>query len=791
MAFKWPLMKSDLFKSWSILFVLQALVSLFVFSDFLSGRYFFAYIDIGSDSYFQVVPYTMHLARAIARHSFEGWSFQLGLGGPTPAMFGDMTSMLVQSVGSDQVLQSRILFYILKIVLGGSFFLFFVRHFVKRWESAVICSLGYSFCGYMVIDGQWDVQATAFVFYPLVLWSLVSYLRSGKTFTIPVAIATSLWFGTFFVSLGVFLFFVFVFVIFVGSSERKSIAARQWIFRILPLVTIGYLLAAPYLVPVIFQLSDSSRVSGSESHIHNLLSQSFRVNDLRLILAEIGGLMHKDIFGIGSAYRGHFNYLEGPGFFIGVLLFLLIPQAWNGSTIDRKLVILSATGVTLYIVFPVFRYAAMGFAAPYFRISTLWVSIVLLTLSARAFDVVITRGVDTRLLVFGLSVYGALLSLVLWGQLGGVVWGQHVTKLCWLVLLSTVVLLSARGNLLRERTIPLSLMAVVIIEIVTIARPSFVEGRAMVSSKLHGYDDGTPAALRAIRNSDVSVYRIEKNFDSVSLSDALAQDYMGVKSYSIHSRGLVDFYFGTGLIALTSPILNFTNWLPNAGDRYMLNSLLGVKYFISNSSITWPGFLEIDRAADMHIYRNDLALPLGIVQTQQVTKKALSKLSALPSMDANMFRDIAMINSVVVDDVIPGHGSEFDMEKLLLSKNLSIRDLYVIPAQMLQNEGLQIKHFSDTHIVGFITPSRSGVLVFSIPFNSGWHLKIDGIETDMFRANFGMLAAPVVNGRHSIELDFKTSGQQLGSLLGILGIVMFALASLLESRLCQPSAPKD
>lgn len=776
-------MKSDLFKSWCILLVLQALVSLLVFSEFLSGNFYFAYLDIGSDSYFQVVPYAMYLARTVAQQSFDGWSFHIGLGGPTSAMFGDMTSMLVQSVSANRILPSRIWFYILKIILGGSFFLLFIRCYVTHWESAVICALSYSFCGYMVIDGQWDIQATAFVFYPFILWALIKHLQTGNLVLLPVSIGLALWFGTFFVSLGVFL--IFTCIIFVGCSDTPRVAAKQWILRVFPLVAIGFLLAAPYLLPVIFQLIDSSRVSGSESHIHRILSQCLSVNDTSLILAEIGGLFHKDIFGIGSAYKGYFNYLEGPGFFVGVLLMLLIPQAWQGARLDRKLVTVSAIGITGYILFPVFRFAAMGFAAPYFRISTLWVSIALLTLAARALDLVICRGIKVKPLAFGVAAYGALLSVVLLGQLGDRVWMPHVAMVCGLALVSAIVLVLVQKNLLTQNKVPLVLMSIVAIEIIVIARPSYIEGRTMVPPELRAYDDGTPAALRAIREMDSGIFRVEKTFNSVSLADSLAQDYMGIKSYSLHSRGLVDFFIGTGLIAPTSDVPNFTNWLPNAGTRYMLNSLLGVKYMISRSSLNWPGFQLVRNVDGLQIYRNDFALPIGVVQINQITRAELSKLAVFSPANANTYRDAVMINSVVVDEIIAGHGLPFDLDELLRSTNLSLRDNYITPAQRLQSTGLRIDQFSNIHIRGSVSPNQSGVLVFSIPFDRGWALKIDGVNTQTIRANFGMLAAPIVSGQHSVELDYQTPGRFVGWLLGALGAALLVLAYAIQSRLLQ------
>lgn len=768
-------------KPWLTLFGLQSFVSIVLFSEFLSGNSYFAYLDIGSDSYAQAVPYAMYLARSMAQEGFTGWSFQLGLGGPTTAMFGDLASLLVQLVGSESILPTRIFFYILKIVLGGMFFLLFIRYYVKRWESAVISALAYSFCGFMVINGQWDVEATAFVFYPLVLWAIVKSLRTINVWALPIAIATALLFGTFFVSLGVFL--IYSCVVFVASGDSYRAALRPWLVKILPLTVIGYLLAAPYLSPVVFQLLDSARVSGEESLIQKLLSQSLGVNDWSYILVQIGGIFHKDIFGIGSAYYPFLmNYLEGPGFFIGVTPLLLFPQLWGGSRSDKKLLLFAVLGFSAYIVFPVFRYAAMGFAAPYFRISTLWVSMAGLVLAAKALDQIFSQGVNARFLAIGLVMVGVLLSLVLYGSVGGLVWSTHAVKICVLAVISTIVLMLAHRKLVAPDRLPLVLMIIVIMGIVVVARPSYVEGRSLGSPKLRTYDDGTIAALKTIRQFDSGVFRIEKDYKSVANADSLAQNYMGIRSYSLHSRGMVDFHMGMGLITPISDDLNFANWLPNVGVRYLLNSLLGVKYFISKNPVQWPGFVEVGRSPSLRIYRNDMVLPFGVIQTHQITKAALANIPTVNTATAETYRDVAMFNAVVVDQITPGYGSPFDMDALMRTESLALQEIYFTPASMLQKTGLQIEQFSSNHIVGRISPTQAGILVFSIPFNAGWTLRVDGKETPMFRANFGMLAAPVVAGHHSVELTFDVPGRSLGWIVFALGLTMLGLLAFLKRR---------
>ena len=151
-----------IFRTWWILFGLQVLVALAVFSPFLTGQAYFAYFDIGSDSYAQVLPDAMHMARKLAAEGFTGWSFEFGLEGPTALLIGDSLGMLHMLGGPDHVAALRIWVYLLKIILGGgTFFLLFVRPMVDRWETAVICALAYSFCGFMAINGQWDIEATS------------------------------------------------------------------------------------------------------------------------------------------------------------------------------------------------------------------------------------------------------------------------------------------------------------------------------------------------------------------------------------------------------------------------------------------------------------------------------------------------------------------------------------------------------------------------------------------------------------------------------------------------------
>jgi len=318
-----------------ILLGLQLLAILPIFWHFLSGDAYFAYTDIGSDTFGFYTPIAQHIARTVAQEGFTGWSFGIGLGSATALWLGDVFMWLNALGGPDNVLPLRIWVYVLKLVLGGMAMLALLRLWFAQISVQVTGALAYTFCGYMVINGQWDSEAAVFIMLPLILWAIVRQVRDGGWLALPLVVALALVCGSFFVSLGVFL--ALTGVAFVVLSDDRGAMLKTWVTRVVPLMALGFLLAAPALAPMMLQYLDGSRVSGGQNLFDKLLSQGLSVTDLSLIQVQLGSLLHKDLFGVGSAYRGYWNYLEGPGFYIGVMPLLLIAQLARGNTQERRM----------------------------------------------------------------------------------------------------------------------------------------------------------------------------------------------------------------------------------------------------------------------------------------------------------------------------------------------------------------------------------------------------------------------------------------------------------------------
>ena len=72
----------------------------------------------------------------------------------------------------------------------------------------------------------------------------------------------------------------------------------------------------------------------------------------------------------------------------------------------------------------------------------------------------------------------------------------------------------------------------------------------------------------------------------------------------------------------------------------------------------------------------------------------------------------------------------------------------------LQKDTLQIMSFSQNKIEGQITLHKNKLLFFSIPYEKGWTVKVDGKKEALFVTNFGFMGLTLPAGNHTIVLSY-------------------------------------
>jgi uncharacterized membrane protein YfhO len=119
---------------------------------------------------------------------------------------------------------------------------------------------------------------------------------------------------------------------------------------------------------------------------------------------------------------------------------------------------------------------------------------------------------------------------------------------------------------------------------------------------------------------------------------------------------------------------------------------------------------------------------------------------------------------------------------------------------ILKSGGLNINKFTDTNIQGTITAYEDGILFTSIPYDKGWHIKIDGkkvevnpkseaeindvvvdkTSTDKKKEDIrqikkitdGFVTTNITEGEHTVELYYITEGLIPGILITLLCIAI-------------------
>ena len=752
------------FRGWALLAVIQAGISLVLFHDFLFGDKFFAFKDVGSDTFTQFVPNLMYLASPEGWAS--AWSFNVGLGNVVP-LYPSPFTLLAIAGGAERVLDMRIWVYLAKIFVGGGAFFGFALAMGARLEIARIVAVAYSFCGFIATDGQWDPLATEFAAYPLILWSIARHASRPNAWLIPLCIAFAACIGVFMFSAGVFV--AYAFVAACVASDRPVETARKWVVTILPQCALGVAIAAPVVLPTVIQLLDSPRVGGAQVALAGRLGELFAPNDSIMLLIELAGFFHKNVLGIGNRHFGWMNYLESPGFYVGMLPLLLIPQLWKGSPADKRILRAAGIALGLFIFIPAFRQAAFGFGIDYFRVNNLWVSLLMLTLFAKALEVVARRGVDGHLV----GVTAATLALVAATIQTGLLpqpSTPHKVRIAALALAALVLLfLLARKKIDWPRFSAAALLLVAV-DCAVVNYPSFhAPQRDVVTRSTPGFHSpGTDAALAFIKARDPGFHRIEKTFDSVSFCDALVQDYMGVKSYAFHGAGIVGLFSDLALLPSRNQLKNYTNWLPTFGERFALNTLTGVKYLIADRPVSWPGFRRIADTHGLSIYENEVALPLGVVYDRQYPRSRFDQLSP-------QARDITLINAAIVDRPPGNPAQAYDARSLADQGPDWLERNYFSPARQLRKRGLSVESMTPGQVVGSIVSDVPGILVLSIPFARGWTISIDGENRPVYKANLGLLATDIAAGTHRVELRYALPGFTTGLALGALALLAMLL----------------
>jgi Bacterial membrane protein YfhO len=717
----------------------------------------FSFVDVGVDTFFCFYPLQVAVGRQLRELNNITWSFDLGLGGYLGTLLDPL--WLVTALFPDSwQLALRLPLFLFKLLVGGAFFYGYLKVVGFRTALSVLGALAYAFSSYGITNAQWDlISGVEFVQFAGYLFLLETYLRIHRPWA-AVCAGVIIGLGH---PLGLYSFALLTVVYGLARmalNGHGGLSAYVGSFaRFACWFVLGLLITAPILLPALYYFLESPRVSGEHSLLNSIFSLVFTLNDRTAFASEIAGLLGKDTLGTGSYYRGWGNYLEGPGFYVGILTLLCIPQllAPQASRRERWFCIVGILAIAMYFIWPALRYAVYGFGHVVFRFSTLWISALLLIMGLaglrRALDAPPWR---TGIAVGVTGVLGIAFACVLLAPT--IVNFKQIVHVIGFAAAYTAILCTAAYHEWRKQMVR-PLLFLFACELMLFAMPALVERDAVAAdgtTPTGRYNDATLQALAIVHGLERSgeFYRIEKTFDSVFLDDAMIQGYQGIKSYFFHATSVTRFVDRMGINRPTpSP-----NYIGSAVDRPGILDLVGVKYVLTRNR-TLDGKANrayAGSAGGVDVYRNDSAHTFGYFY-DHIDEEA--KADAL----APVARDAFLLETAIVDD--PG---------AIIAK-LAALDRANAPEPILV-QSAHLSKLHDDHVEGRIQVAKAKLLLISMPFDRGWIARLDGNVVDLFRADYGLTAVLIPAGTHALTLNYAPPGRRLGLWLSLASIGLLA-----------------
>ena len=102
---------------------------------------------------------------------------------------------------------------------------------------------------------------------------------------------------------------------------------------------------------------------------------------------------------------------------------------------------------------------------------------------------------------------------------------------------------------------------------------------------------------------------------------------------------------------------------------------------------------------------------------------------------------------------------------------------------ILSQHMMRVTDSGDSYIEGTIDAGDGGVFVTSVPYESGWTLKVDGEEREIQELAGGVfISAALDGGKHEIELSFRPPGLIAGLIITIASVLLLVLLTAARKR---------
>lgn len=771
--------KKGLYACIAILF----LIAFIVFKDFILFRNVFLYKDVASDSINASYTHLLNISEYIRTQGFPKWSFNNGIGQNVYSLIlRDPTDIFAFWLQKENIAYAVIIKELFKIILSGVVFFLFLQKLSFTRYTAIVGAMLYAFTGFMILGSGWYV----FTFEALMLASLLlafeKIYQDNSWYLFPVVVMlliTAMPFNLYVYGLFLIVYMLFRYIYDNGTQWKGLIILAS---KMALLTVLGLGMGAVFLFSNLKQMLESARVSGEAMYFDTLANTTvLSLADSQNYMTTILRFFSSDILGTGLNFRGWYNYLEAPLFYCGLLTLLLIPQVFVSISKKQKIMYGVFLGVWLLpAIFPYFRYAFWLFTGDYYRAFSLCVDVCFLFVGLNALHHIDRAGKVNNII---LGVTTVILLILLYypytDQADVINKDIQSNARNFIVLYAGLIFLF--GYLKSKIWVKAALLFLVFVELTYFSYTTVNKKRTPITAKelkqKVGFNDYSVDALAYIEKIDKNFYRLDKTYSSSlayngGLNDPQAQFYKGTGSYnSFNQKYYVKFVNG---LNITNPGKDKDAALESKRitglvNRPLLESLCSVKYILTKQQDNRFMYLSHDsltQFGDVKVFRKKNTLPMGFTYDKYMLADDFAKMG-------DTQKDIMLFRGVVIDE------NEKEMYKGFtpISLNDTTKeyswDLYKADVNALKQDTLAMESYNHNNFKGTITVDKRKLLFFSIPYDTGWKITVDGAEVPVQIVDFGMMGIFIDNGSHQVELNYTVPYLKTGAMVSSVSLLLF------------------
>lgn len=655
--------------------------------------------------------------------------------------------------------------FILKFSLASVTGYTFIRRFTKTSYTAFIGGILYSYSSYMIYNIFYNHFLEVVIFFPLILIGLEELLINNNRGLFALSISINLFLNYYFFVADIVFLSIYFIVRIVYKSYKLSF---KKMFYLIIEFFIGLLMGSLLFIPSAIMVLANPRVS-SVLLGYNMIFYS-QVQKYGLILQSL--FFPPDM----PAFPNFFPDADAKWYSVAAYIPLFgMSCVISFIKYKRHNFIKTIIVILLIMTFiPILNSSFNGFNSSFY---TRWFYILTLFLSLATVISLEDKKLDLK---YGIKInFIIILVFSLIGILpkkdgDDIVWFNmpNYPFMFWINILFALLGITIVYIIISKHYKTLKLFyksSIIVICIFCIFYSSAQIGWCKFISSNNSYNEIVDKGINANFDlKDDNFYRIDIYNKDYTDNWAMFWKMPTIQAFqSTITPSIFEFYKSLGIERSVASRIPYDNY-------FGLRELLSVKYiFVENDSTNQndnptlpPGFSFYDYQNRFTIYKNEYFLPIGIPFDNYISENDFESIDG-KQRDRLYLKGLLLNNDQIekYKDII-NETSHYQCMKLtdshLISDVNNLKNNYITDFN-ITNNGFDSK----------ISLNEDKLVLFSIPYDSGWTAQVNGTQVDIEKVDNGLMAIKCSKGENIIHFNYSTPGLKLSFYLTIIGAILY------------------